>query len=95
MPTNPESIISSILALHENECVTVQGIDHTKNKSRPYSLRVETIATTPHEYCVYTTGEDGGQYILRLSRPTQHDDWERPTISALNTPFTFKIDQLH
>lgn len=95
MATTTEEITSSILALHEDESLTVHGLDHSANRSRPYALRVEHIETTQHEYCVYTSAEDEGQYVLRLSRPTKQDDWSLPTISALNAAFTFEIDQLH
>lgn len=95
MATNPEKIASQILDLSENDSVTVEGLDHAVNKARSYAIRVEHIETTEFEYCVYTTGEDGSDYVVRLSRPTNTDSWKHPTISPLNTPSTHQINQLH
>lgn len=95
MATDTETIVSRILALKTDESLTVQALDHSLNKARTYALRVEDVETTSYEYCVYASAEDGGWYVIRLSRPTEQDDWELPTVSALSAAFTLEINQLH
>lgn len=96
MPSSSQSqsLVNRILALTEQECVTAQAAPQSASLSHTYALRVEDIHTTPYEYCVYASAEDGGDYVLRLSRPTETADWNYPVLASLESPYSAELTDL-